>query len=107
MSLYPGAPRWDSIKAEYDWDEQALKGSMGDAIEDAMADIYKKLKGTSLPVVGKEDRRILFVAIARGILKYLEDHETELLLGVTITHATGSHVTHTVSNLNLNIQMDK
>ena len=105
MSLYPGSPHWNGVK--YVVDDHALQDSMAGAIEDAMADVYTKVKGTGLPDVGEEDRRILFTAIARGVLRYLEDHETKLLSGVTITHTSGTSVGHAVSNIDLNIQMDR
>lgn len=105
MSLYPGSPHRNGVKLVLD--DQALQDSMAGAIEDAMADVYTKVKGTGLPDVGEEDRRILFTAVARGVLRYSEDHETQLLSDVTITHTSGAGVGHAVSNLNLNIQMDR
>ena len=105
MSLYPGAPR--KVDGNYVLDDQALQDSMAKAIDEAMADVYLKLKGKALPEEGKEDRRLLFVAIARGVLKYFESHESELLSHLTVTHKIGPSIGHNVSGLDLNIQMDK
>ncbi|MCP4403247.1 MAG: hypothetical protein GY801_38805 [bacterium] len=112
MSLYPGAPRKENNEYFLDdkalTDSRALQDSMAKAIEDAMAEVYLKIKKEKLPEAGKEDRRMLFVAIARGILSYLQDHENELLSNVTIVHGTGSGAAlHSVSNPDLNIQIDK
>lgn len=76
MTLYPGHPR----KVDDAWrlDDTALTDSMAMAMEQAMSDVYSKVKEQSLPDVGKEDRRLLFVAIARGILQYLDDHQSAI-----------------------------
>lgn len=73
MSLYPGAPRLDDGK--YVLDDAALEESMAKAIEDAMDQVSGQVKGKHLPAVGQEDRRLMFVAISRGILSYLRDHQ--------------------------------
>lgn len=105
MSLYPGYPR--QVDGQWLLDDEALQDSMARAMEDAMADVLDKVKGTSLPEAGREDLRLLFVAIARGILGYLQDHEGEILAGVTITHPSGPSVSHTVDDVDLNIEMDR
>ena len=105
MSLYPGNPRLvnpnDPVdEYRYALDEKALtdtKGladSMALAIEDAMANVFEKVKGTPIPEVGMEDRRLLYVAISRGILQYLADHQGDL------SSTVGGQI-------NLNISMDR
>ncbi len=106
MSLYPGAPR-KKVDGQYVLDDEALKDSMAMAIEKAMEDVFMTIKKTSLPEVGKDDRRLLFVAIARGILQYLYDYQKDVLASVTIAHKTGPSVTHTVDNLHLDIKMNQ
>lgn len=97
MSLYPGAPRLEQGKQVLD--DTALQESMAKAIEDAMNQMSMQIKGTPLPATGREDLRLLFVAISRGVLKYLGDHQQS----ITATSAgRGSH-THGV---NLNVTMD-
>jgi hypothetical protein len=105
MTLYPGGSRL--INGKYVLDETALQDTMAEAMEEEMADLFQMLKGKTMPEIGKEDRRLLFVAIARGVLKYLEAHQSDVLASVTINHTTGPGVTHTVSNVDLNIKMDK
>lgn len=105
MTLYPGGPR--QVDGQYVLDDTALQDTMARAIEEEMADVFQKVKGLALPDVGKDDRRLLFVAIARGVLKYLEAHQNDVLASVTIRHTIGPNVPHTVSDVDLNIQMDK
>jgi hypothetical protein len=101
MSLYPGAPRWDSAKERCVLDDQALQQSMALAMEKAMKHVFKKVKGTDLPKAGEEDRWLLFVAISRGILQYLHANQG----AITVTSAgQGSH-THSV-NLNVKVDFD-
>jgi hypothetical protein len=105
MTLYPGGPR--QVDGKFVLDDTALQDTLAEAIEEEMADMFQKVKGKPLPEPGKSDRRLLFVAIARGVLKYLETHQNDVLASVTINHTTGPSVSHSVSNVNLNITMDK
>lgn len=105
MTLYPGGPRL--VDGEYVLDDTALQDTLAKAIEEEMANVFQKVKEKPLSEVGKEDRRLMFVAIARGVLKYLEAHQNDVLASVTISHTTGPSVTHSVSNVDLNITMDK
>ena len=49
-----------------------FSGSMAQAIETEYEAIWNSLKEEPLPNEGREDRRMLFVAIARGVMKHLE-----------------------------------
>jgi hypothetical protein len=53
-------------------------GGMAAAIEQAFADELSARKGTQLPDASAEERRMLFAAIARGVLGYLNDNEANL-----------------------------
>jgi hypothetical protein len=100
MSLYPGAPRLQGGKQVLD--DTALQNSMARAIEEAMNQLSVQLKGAPLPDVGRDDRRLLFVAISRGVLKYLRDHQAS----ITATSAgQGFRNPHT-HGVNLNVTMD-
>lgn len=48
--------------------------SMAEAIEKAFEKEWKKVKNSELPGMGREDRQILFVAIAQGVVSYLKEH---------------------------------
>jgi hypothetical protein len=56
-----------------------FSGSLAAEMEAAMKAEWISVKGEPLPSpTGEEDRKIMFVAIARGLLKYLEDHRSEV-----------------------------
>jgi hypothetical protein len=99
MSLYPGSPHLDA-SGNHVLDDTALVGSMAQAMEDEMAHVYEQVKGSSLPLVGKDDRRLLFVAISRGILRYLNQH------GEAIRAISGVDASAHVHDVRLNITMD-
>ena len=109
MSLYPGAPRifeedgeekhvLDNLALD---DATALDDSLAKAIEEAMDELFLQIKKEPIPDTGAADRRLLFVAIARGIFQYLATHQNDIDGSVTIGPDT-----HTV-NINLNIKMNK
>jgi hypothetical protein len=78
-------------------------GSLAAAIEQAMADELMTVRGQSLPGnQGVEDRRLLFVAIAQGVLRYLEAHQNEIFKTLTFDAGAGS-VTATVSAADLDV----
>jgi O-methyltransferase involved in polyketide biosynthesis len=59
-----------------------FSNSMAEAIEIAMQQELAA-SGTALPAAGADDRRLLFVAIARGVLQYLKAHQTETFNSIT------------------------
>ena len=63
---------------------------------------WQALKGTPLPQFGQEERHLLFVSIARGVLQYLKAHQSEILNSITLDIGVGQTVAP-VSNLDLNI----
>ena len=90
MSLFPGNSR--PVTDGHVLDDLALQQSMALAMEEELQALYPQIKGMQLPVQGREDRRLLFVAIARGILKYFKDHEEAV-----VTSEAGRHGhTHSV-----------
>jgi len=49
-------------------------GSMAQAIDEAVKAEWRAVKGTPLPAVsGEEDRKILFSAISKGVVKHLRE----------------------------------
>jgi hypothetical protein len=72
----------------------AFAGSMADAIETAMHDLLPPEQQFDPNDNSKEsrDRRILFVAIAQGVVSYLNAHADAFI----VTHTTGAAVTHSV-----------
>jgi hypothetical protein len=57
-----------------------FSGSMAAAIEKALIKEWKEVKGWEMPEPGQEERRILCVAIAQGIIRYLTDNAQSLSL---------------------------
>ncbi|HEX6829635.1 MAG TPA: hypothetical protein VF104_11730 [Burkholderiales bacterium] len=66
-----------------------IAGSMAELIEAAMQDEWSRYHGESLPGEGREDRLIMFKAVARGVLGYLEAHQADIL--TTDVSNSGSH----------------
>ena len=60
--------------------------SMAHAIEIEYEAIWNSLKEEPLPNEGREDRRMLFVAIARGVMRHLEDNVND---GIVVTYDAG------------------
>lgn len=68
--------------------------SLASYIDQAMKNEWQLVKGEALPTgAGAEDRKILFAAIAQGVLKFLADHGSDLITsdasgdaGVTTHH---------------------
>jgi hypothetical protein len=64
--------------------------SMAAYMEAAMQKEWQAVKGYELPAgVGVDDRRILFAAVAQGVLRYLEDNL--IRLETTTVSSTGNH----------------
>ncbi len=105
MSLKPGSPIYDAVEDKYVWNSAALLDSMAQEIENEMKKVYKSLKGEDMPDNGEEDRLLLFSAIARGVLYYLDRHAGDLIDAVTIAHTTGTHTdtVHSMTGLDLDV----
>ena len=51
-----------------------IAGSMALAMENAMEQLYLAEKGEALPSAGAEDRKLLFAAVAQGVVRHLADN---------------------------------
>jgi hypothetical protein len=105
MSLKPGSPKYDPLKQKYVWPPSQLADSMAQEMEDQMEKVYKALKNQDLPTANTEDRLMLFSAISRGILYYLERHAGDLIQDYLIKHTSGTQTatTHSLSGLEFDI----
>lgn len=56
---------------------QDLGDSMAAAIEEAFERAWREVNDSGLPEKGRRDRRILFVAVAQGVIKYLKQHDAD------------------------------
>ena len=75
-----------------------IADSMAEAIEVALQQEWPLAQGVPLPADGLLERRILFVAIARGVLQYLKDHQHEFMNSITL-----NGIPQSVTNVDLNI----
>lgn len=80
-------------------------GSLAEAIEQAMREEWLAVKGVALPDQGRDDRRLLFVAIARGLFVYLKANEDDFMNEIRLRDASvpGSDRTYEVTQLELNL----
>jgi hypothetical protein len=78
-------------------------GSLAAAMETAMANEWQAVKGVPLPDMGVQDRRLLFVAIARGLFTFLKDHENELISEVRLEQGGTFAEEYDVTQLELNL----
>jgi hypothetical protein len=58
-------------------------GALTTAIDTAFQEEWKRRKNIPLPDAGKEDRQLLFAAVARGVLTYLKDKEGEWISSIS------------------------
>jgi len=70
----------------------SFTGSMAEAIENAFAAELLEKKGTQLPASSALERRMLFCAIAQGVLGYLQANETDLGVTVDLDVSNTTHV---------------
>jgi hypothetical protein len=62
-----------------------FSGSLAEAMENALKDEYQAVKEEPLPDQGVEDRRLLLVAIAQGITRYLKSNVDAWQISVETT----------------------
>jgi len=78
---------------------QALAQSMQNELPNA----WLTIKGYAMPSAPADDQRVLFLAIARGVLKYLNDNENAAIKTITLDTALLTAVTYNVRGLDLDI----
>ena len=64
-------------------------GSLAEAMEDALKAEYQAVKGEPLPDMGRDDRRMLLVAVAQGVLRYFKENADAFEISVETTQVTG------------------
>lgn len=67
-----------------------IAASMAQLMEDAMRDEWNHYYAEPLSGHGEQDRMILFKAVARGVLGYLEAHQADILT-TDVTSGSGNH----------------
>jgi len=101
MSLKPGNIRYDGKK--YVVDENAIADSMARKMDEEMKRLYSQMYNRSMTRKGEADRRLFFVAISRGILRYLKEKEGELIKNIHFRNSSGSSTVSNVTYTNLDI----
>lgn len=71
-------------------------GSMTAFIELAMQEEWLAARGEVLPANGPGaiDRRVLFAAVAKGVLRYLHEHRDDLLTSLMLDSGSGLNHRH-------------
>ena len=77
MGLYPGGRIRNAATGVFEpsVDDPAQAISLALTIEQEFNDLFLQVKQLSVPEEMKQDRRILFTAVARGVLRYLSEHQ--------------------------------
>ena len=80
--------------------------SMAATIEAEFEAAWRSVYGRDLPSAGTRQRRIFFVAMARGVLRYLEAHQDDLIRTIRLEDADAAwHHEYTVPTTDLDIEL--
>jgi hypothetical protein len=82
---------------------QLTAQALTDRIEQEFASVYAQSKGAPLPGVGGDDRRMLFAAVAGGVLAYLKANEDSVIDSLTVQEAGLDKKTLSVVEASLDI----
>lgn len=74
-----------------------FSGSLALAMEDALKAEYAVLKGEALPDQMLEDRRLMLVAIAQGMVRYLKSNANAFVITVETTLINAADATGTAT----------
>jgi hypothetical protein len=72
---------------------------MAAAMLTALPQAWKEVKGVDFPGGGQDDQRVLFIAIARGLLTYLKNNPSEIMNTIDLTAPPGGKITYTVNSV--------
>jgi hypothetical protein len=79
---------------------------LADAIEQAFKIVWGQLKPDDrFPSDGRPERRVLFLAVARGLLTYLEHHQTDMISSIDLDLGGPVSSTFPVTNVELNTDL--
>jgi hypothetical protein len=77
--------------------------ALTDAIDEAFRQEWTRDHPNPLPEAGSQDRRLLFAAVARGLLTYLEANHNEIFETITLKTEGADERTYTVTATDLDI----
>jgi hypothetical protein len=78
---------------------------MADAMLTALPQVWKEVKGEEFPGGDSNDVKVIFRAVARGLLTYLEAQQDTTITSITLQPSGGSSVAYTVQALDLNTDL--
>jgi hypothetical protein len=76
-----------------------VANDLANAMMDQLDDAWQIVKGEPIPSPPGDDARIMFLAIARGLLRYMEQHQNETIKSIALGGGSSVNVT----SLDLNI----
>jgi hypothetical protein len=75
-----------------------------EAMMQALHDEWQAAKGSPLPDAGAEDRRLLFAAVAKGLLGYLKANEDGAVRSIELRAEGPQAIVYTVVSLDLGVE---
>jgi hypothetical protein len=81
-------------------------GELTDRIEAAFADEWARQKPTPLPGAGAAERRMLFAAVARGVLTYLDEKDGEIFRSISLGKSGGDTTRWDIVDTELDVASD-
>lgn len=75
------------------------------AMQEALRQEWQATKGSAIGNTTVEDMRLIFAAVSRGLLTYLEAHEDDFLNTITVQENAENPRTQTVVRTDLNINV--
>lgn len=93
-------------------DDNKFSGSMAEAIEKAFEDVWEEHYKTHLNKETEKDRRVLFVAIAQGVIRYLKANEDAFSIEISPENETpGNQLLTTIKTvkdeLEINVNVEQ
>lgn len=76
-----------------------IASEMADAMVGQLDEAWQQVKGEPFPGGSREDARIMFLAVARGLLIYMEAHQNDTISNIALSGGSPQ----TVTSMNLNI----
>jgi len=76
-----------------------IANDLANAMVDQLDEAWQQVKGEPFPGGSRDDARIMFLAVARGLLIYMEAHQNDTVSSI----ALGGGGAQTVNSMNLNI----
>jgi hypothetical protein len=76
-----------------------VASDMAQAMVDQLDEAWQQVKGEPFPGGSRDDARIMFLAVARGLLIYMEAHQNDMVNTIALSGGSAQ----TVNSLDLNI----